>query len=333
MRIAVLGVTGLVGQKFVALLHKWYRDWVIAEVVASNSKYGQSYGDACIWQEPIGPMPEMVRDLPIRKIEEVQSDIVDSFLPSSAESMEAYCLSQGKVVFSNASTYRMHSSVPIIIPEVNSDHFQLLEEQPYPGKIITSPNCCVSGITLALAPLRKFSLDHVHIVTLQSASGAGYPGVPSLDLLANTVPHIVGEEEKILRETVKILGSSKQPLPCKLSVTVHRVPVAYGHTLSLHVTFSKDVDLDEILYSYQEKNKEFPNTYQLYDNPWSPQARKHLSHDDMRVHLGPITYGGDFRTIKMNVLIHNLVRGAAGTLLASMENYFFDYLKREMCLR
>ncbi|WP_100934097.1 aspartate-semialdehyde dehydrogenase [Candidatus Chlamydia corallus] len=333
MRIAVLGVTGLVGQKFVALLHKWYHDWVIAEVVASDSKYGQPYAAACIWQEPIGPMPQVIRTLPISKIEEVKSDVIVSFLPASAESMEAYCLSQGKIVFSNASTYRMHSSVPIIIPEINSDHFRLLEEQPYRGKIITSPNCCVSGIALALAPLRKFSIDHVHIVTLQSASGAGYPGVPSLDLLANTVPHIVGEEEKILRETLKILGDSKEPLSFKLSVTVHRVPVAYGHTLSLHVTFSQDVDLEEIVHCYQEKNKEFPNTYQLYDNPWYPQARKHLSHEDMRVHIGPITYGGDLRTIKMNVLIHNLVRGAAGTLLASMQNYFSNYLKRELCLR
>ncbi|SPN74153.1 Aspartate-semialdehyde dehydrogenase,aspartate-semialdehyde dehydrogenase,Aspartate-semialdehyde dehydrogenase,aspartate-semialdehyde dehydrogenase,Semialdehyde dehydrogenase, dimerisation domain [Chlamydia serpentis] len=333
MRIAVLGVTGLVGQKFVALLHHWHPDWVIAEVVASDSKYGQPYLAACVWQEPISPMPEAVRALHISKIEEVKSDVIVSCLPASAESMEAYFLSQGKIVFSNASAYRMHPWVPIIIPEINTRHFRLLEEQPYPGKMITSPNCCVSGIALALAPLRKFSLDHIHVVTLQSASGAGYPGVPSLDLLANTVPHIVGEEEKILRETQKILGDGKQPLSCKLSVTVHRVPVAYGHTLSLHVTFSQNVDPEEISHCYQEKNEEFPNTYQLYDNPWYPQARKHLSHDDMRVHIGPITYGGDLRTIKMNVLIHNLVRGAAGNLLANIQSYFSNYLKREMCLR
>ncbi|ANH78840.1 aspartate-semialdehyde dehydrogenase [Candidatus Chlamydia sanziniae] len=332
MQVAVLGATGLVGQKFMALLHKWY-DWTVAEIVASESKYRQLYGSVCLWQEPLGPMPKKVSSLLLRKVEELESPIVVSFLPTArAKLIEAYCLSQGKIIFSNTSAHRMYPWVPIIIPELNADHIQLIEKQPYPGKIITNPNCCVSGIALALAPLRVLCIDHVHIVTLQSGSGAGYPGVPSLDLLANTIPHIVGEEEKILRETQKILGTIQQPLNFKLSVSVHRVPVVYGHTLTLHVTFVQPIDLEEVLSCYQKKNEEFPDTYKLYNHPWDPQARKHLSHDDMGVHIGPITYGGDACTIKMNVLIHNLVRGAAGALLANMANYYQQYLGRKECL-
>ncbi|EPP36938.1 aspartate-semialdehyde dehydrogenase, partial [Chlamydia psittaci 84-8471/1] len=125
--------------------------------------------------------------------------------------------------------------------EVNPEHFQLVNKQPFPGRIITNSNCCVSGIALALAPLTELSIGHVHIVTLQSVSGAGYPGISSMDILGNTIPHIVKEEEKILRETLKILGSSEEPADFPITVTVHRVPVIYGHTLTLHVAFHNTV--------------------------------------------------------------------------------------------
>ncbi|AEB42008.1 aspartate-semialdehyde dehydrogenase [Chlamydia pecorum] len=321
MRVAILGATGLVGQKFIALLQKC-NNWEVGEVVASEAKYGHPYHTACVWQEPLTPLPQAIGSLVIQTVEELQADIVVSFLPEKhAEILEAYCLSKGKTVFSNASAYRMHPYVPILIPELNKEHILLIEQQPFPGRIITNSNCCVSGVALALAPLRDFGLDHIHIVTLQSASGAGYPGVPSTDLLSNTIPFIAGEEEKILRETKKILGTPTQPLCCKISVSVHRVPVVYGHMFSLHISFLQPVDLEEIAMCYEKKNLEFPGTYQLYKDPRFPQARHHLTHDDMRVHIGPITYGGDTRTIKMNVLVHNLVRGAAGAVLANMEWY------------
>ncbi|WP_348662908.1 aspartate-semialdehyde dehydrogenase [Chlamydia vaughanii] len=324
MRVAVLGATGLVGQKFIALLHKWF-PWDISEVVASETKCNQSYGSACAWQESLAPMPESVKHLPIRSIETIQSDIIVSFLPEKvAASLEAHCLSMGKLIFSNSAAYRMHPSVPIVIPEVNQNHLQLVNTQPFPGRIITNSNCCVSGIALALSPLKTFGIDHVNIVTLQSASGAGYPGVSSMDILGNTIPHIVGEEAKISRETLKILGEHNAPAEFSITVTVHRVPVVYGHTLTLHVTFLNSVNIEEILHCYHSKNQEFPGTYQLYDSPWHPQVRKDLTDDDMRVHIGPITYGGDSRTIKMNVLIHNLVRGAAGAVLANMNTYCFQ---------
>ncbi|WP_366223697.1 aspartate-semialdehyde dehydrogenase [Chlamydia buteonis] len=331
MRVAVLGATGLVGQKFVALLHKWF-PWHICEVVASETKCSQTYGSVCVWQESLGPMPASMRYVPVRRIEEVESDVVVSFLPEIvAESLESYCLSKGKLIFSNASAYRMHPAVPIVIPEVNPEHFQLVNKQPFPGRIITNSNCCVSGIALALAPLTELSIGHVHIVTLQSVSGAGYPGISSMDILGNTIPHIVKEEEKILRETLKILGSNEEPADFPITVTVHRVPVIYGHTLTLHVTFHNTVAIEDILHIYHRKNAEFPETYKLYDSPWHPQARKDLTDDDMRVHIGPVTYGGDSRTIKMNVLIHNLVRGAAGALLMNMQNYCFQNAGEYAC--
>ena len=322
MRIAVLGATGLVGQKLIALLQK-HKQWEIAELVASPQKYALRYESACLWQEPLMEMPESVRDLTIRSIEEIESDVVVSCLPASvAFSIETSCLSSGKIVFSNAGAYRMHKAVPILIPEVNSDHISLLKEQPFLGKIITNSNCCVSGIALALSPLLPFDIEHVHIVTLQSASGAGYPGVSSLDLIGNTVPYILGEEEKIHRETLKILGQPGSPADFSITASVHRVPVMYGHVISIHVMFAQDIDLEEICFCYEKD----PDTYVLYDSPWHPQVQKDLTHDDMRLHIGPISYGGNTKSIKMCVLLHNLVRGAAGSLIANM-NLFQDRMR------
>ncbi|EPP34740.1 aspartate-semialdehyde dehydrogenase [Chlamydia ibidis] len=331
MRVAVLGATGLVGQKFIALLYKHY-PWDIAELVASEEKRGLSYHSVCNWQEPLIPMPTCVGHIPIKLIEEVESDVIVSFLPCRvAREYEYYCLSRGKIVFSNSSAYRMHPQVPIIIPEVNLEHMRLVCEQPFPGRMITNSNCCVSGIALALDPLQVFGISNLHIVTLQSVSGAGYPGLSSMDIVANTVPYIPNEEEKIRLETLKILGEVNSPADIPISVSVHRVPVVYGHTLTLHITFTQAVDIRDILECYHVRNERFSSIYQLYDSPWHPQARKDLMDDDMRVHIGPLKYGGDNKTIKMNVLVHNLVRGAAGAVLRNMEFYFSQYFGECSC--
>ncbi|AHH23028.1 aspartate-semialdehyde dehydrogenase [Chlamydia muridarum] len=319
MRIAILGATGLVGQKLIALLQR-HKQWEIAELSASPKKHSLRYESACLWQEPLMAMPESVQDLTIRSIEEIESDIVVSCLPTSvAFSAETACLSSGKIVFSNSGAYRMHESVPILIPEVNSDHISLLDDQPFLGKIVTNSNCCVSGIALALRPLLPFDIEHVHVVTLQSASGAGYPGVSSLDLIGNTIPHILGEEEKIHQETLKILGSPSSPAEFSITASVHRVPVMYGHVISMHVMFAQEVSLEKIFCCYEK----YSDTYVLYDSPWHPQVQKDLLHDDMRLHIGPISHGGSAKTIKMCVLLHNLVRGAAGALISNM-NFLQD---------
>lgn len=322
MRIAVLGATGIVAQKFIALLKHKSCSWQISEVVASEHKRGQHYEHVCHWQEPLCTMPDEIKSLRICSNEQVSADIVVSFLPGAvAAQLEAFHIQQGKIVFSNASAYRMAPNVPILIPEINSDHLSLIWRQPYSGAIVTNSNCCVSGIALILAPLVVFGLEHVHIVTLQSISGAGYPGVSAMDIYGNTIPHIENEEKKIIQETLKILGSPDCPAKIPLSVSVHRVPVVYGHMFSMHIMFNEPVNIEDVYAAYYRKNKEFPGTYQFHNSPLSPQARKDLTHDDMRVHIGPIHFGADSRTIKMNVLIHNLVRGAAGALLANMQYY------------
>lgn len=318
MRVAVLGATGLVGQKFIALLER-EAFWKVTQVVASDEKVSKSYAEGCLWKEPLMPMPSSVRELFIESIEHIESDIVVSFLPSQiALELETYCLTRGKMVFSNTDAYRRHPQVPILIPEVNREHCALLDRQPFAGRIVTNSNCCVSGIALALAPLLGLGIRHVHVVTLQSASGAGYPGVPAMDLLGNTIPHIAGEEEKICWETLKILGTPYEPACFAVSATVHRVPVLYGHTLTLHITFSSELAIADVVDCYRKKNSVYPGTFMLHDSVWHPQVRMDLSHDDMRVHIGLISHGGENNTIKMNVLVHNLVRGAAGAVIANM---------------
>lgn len=322
MRIAVLGATGIVAQKFIALLKQKTSAYEIVEVVASESKQGQSYESMCCWQEPLCEMPDSVKRLRLCRNEDISSDVVVSLLPGQvATQLESFHLQQGRLVFSNASAYRMVENVPILIPEINADHIGLLKEQSFPGKIITNSNCCVAGIALALAPLISFGFHHIHIVTLQSISGAGYPGISAMDIYGNTIPYIANEEQKIVRETLKILGSTISPAKIPLSVSVHRVPVVYGHMFSIHIMFDHPVNIDDLYAEYHLKNQQFPNTYQLHHSQLSPQVKQDLTHDDMRVHIGPIQFGANAYTIKMNVLIHNLVRGAAGALLANMQYY------------
>ncbi len=318
MQVAVLGATGLVGQKFIALFCQQLQGCIVS-VSASDDKSGLLYHEGCQWQESL-PMPEEVAGISLQRIQDIEADYVVSFLPSSvAFAYETQLLAKGKVVFSNTSAYRMHPDVPILIPEVNRHHLSLLERQTFRGRIITNSNCCVSGLALVLDPLLTWGIEHVHVVTLQSASGAGYPGVPSLDLLGNTIPHIPNEERKICQETRKILNQTSDEL--HMSVSVHRVPVVFGHTLSLHITFSKPVCPEEVIWAFKQKNQQFPDTYVLYDSPCYPQARKCLTNEDMRVHVGPITQAGDMCTVKMNILVHNLVRGAAGAVLANIQAF------------
>lgn len=321
MHIAVLGATGIVGQKFLALSQR-VSAWEVTELVASDRKCGMTYEHACQWQEPLTAMPEHIRTLRLCHAEDVQADVIVSFLPEKvAMELETFYLQQGKTVFSNASAYRMDPTVPILIPEINAHHLTLLAQQPFPGTMITNSNCCVAGVALALHPLMSLGLESVHVVTLQSISGSGYPGISAMDICGNTLPWIEGEERKICQETVKILGTPFYHAPLTLTVSVHRVPVTYGHMLTIHGIFRDPISIDDVYDAYQEKNHAYPGTYVFYASPLHPQVRKDLSHDDMRVHVGPITFGANHRTIKMNVLIHNLVRGAAGAVLANMEYY------------
>jgi aspartate-semialdehyde dehydrogenase len=264
------------------------------------------------------PLPEEIAGMKLVGADNLKAEFVVSCLPSEvAELVEPRLAAQGKMVFSNASHFRMVSNVPLLVPEINADHLALLEEQDTDGKIITTPNCAAVGITLALAPLMSLGeILHVSIITLQSVSGAGYPGVPSLDILGNTIPHISGEAEKIAEETKKILSAL-------FSVTahVHRVPVMYGHTVTLHVIFKDEVKAEQAIAAYAQWNEKYPGLFLVHEKDGRPQATKDLRHDDMRAHIGQLRQGDRPNILGLVCLTHNLVRGAAGAVIANMEAY------------
>lgn len=320
--VAILGATGVVGQKAIALLSRNPR-FNIIELAASEQRTGQVFGEVCDWREPLIPLPEAVASMKISSMQSLQSNYIISCLPSEiAEIEEPKLAEQGKMIFSNASTFRMHREVPLLVPEINEAHLSLLNDQKSSGKIITNPNCSAVGITLALAPLMELGeIEHVSIVTLQSISGAGYPGVPSLDIIGNTIPHIAGEAEKITEETKRILGSAENPANFALTTHVHRVPVMYGHTVTLHVTFKNSIHPAQATESYKAWNDKYPELFVLHNKDARPQSTKDLRLDDMRVHIGNLRQGDKQNILGLVCLTHNLVRGAAGAVIANMESY------------
>ncbi|HWA41263.1 MAG TPA: aspartate-semialdehyde dehydrogenase, partial [Gemmatimonadales bacterium] len=242
--VSVLGATGVVGQRIVRRLLGHPR-FELVTVAASERSAGKRYGDALHWVEQ--ELPEEVLDLTVRRCapEEAFAPIVLSALDAeSARTIEPAFAKAGSLVVTNASAFRMEDDVPLLIPEINPDHLSLLdlqqERRGWEGGIIANPNCATAVIALALAPLhRRVPIRRVAVTTLQAASGAGHPGVPSLDLLGNIVPHIAGEEEKIRSEPRKILGAlvGHRVIAAGfgLSPQVTRVPVAHGHMASLAV--------------------------------------------------------------------------------------------------
>src|SRR5437868_8413235 len=242
--VGILGATGMVGQQFIALLadHPWFK---IAYLGASERSAGKAFKDAAAWRLP-NPLQDDVANRVVEAAAPGNAPkLVFSGLDSSvAGEIEAQFAQAGHIVVSNSRNYRMFDTVPLLIPEVNSDHLKLLECQQaahgWKGRIVTNPNCATIVLAMALAPLRQFGLQTTMITTLQAISGAGYPGVPSWDILGNIIPHIGGgEEEKIETETRKILGTlangSVTFHPVQLSATTTRVPVQNGHTGSIAV--------------------------------------------------------------------------------------------------
>ncbi|MEZ5980667.1 MAG: aspartate-semialdehyde dehydrogenase, partial [Planctomycetota bacterium] len=243
--VTVLGATGVVGQRFVRRLanHPWFR---VDHLAASERSAGQRYGEACAWRlggEPHGGLA----DLEVRACDPsaAPAPIVFSALDSGpAKEIEPAYARAGSLVFSNASAFRMAADVPLLVPEVNADHLDLVDVQrearDWSGAIVTNPNCTSTVLVMALAPLhRAFGVEKVFVATMQATSGAGYPGVPSLDILSNVVPHISGEEEKVETETQKMLGTLQMgrivPAAATVSAMCHRVPVIDGHTEAVSV--------------------------------------------------------------------------------------------------
>ncbi|GAC1695431.1 MAG: aspartate-semialdehyde dehydrogenase [Gemmatimonadaceae bacterium] len=336
-RVAVLGATGAVGQTFVRLLadHPWFQ---LAEVAASERSAGKRYADAARWIE--GVMPASVAPMPVRACSpaEVTADIVFSALDSSvAGEVERAFAEAGRVVLSNARNFRMEPDVPLVIPEVNPGHLHLLDRQKrdrgWSGAIVTNANCATITLAVALAPLHeRFRIRQLFVSTMQAVSGAGYPGVPSLDILGNVIPFIKDEEGKIESETCKILGvlEGETVRSAAIAVSAHanRVPVEHGHTVCLSVAFEERVTPEAALAclrswrgasaKYALPSSPVPPII-VRDEPDRPQPRRDVgSGGGMatvvgRVRSDPVL---DLRLVAMS---HNTIRGAAGASILNAE--------------
>jgi aspartate-semialdehyde dehydrogenase len=337
IRVGILGATGTVGQRFIQLLadHPWFE---VTAVAASDRSAGQRYADACHWLLPT-PIPNGVRDLVVNSIgPELDCQLVFSALPSKvAGPVEERFAQRGYVVCSNASFHRLDADVPLLIPEVNPDHTALINTQRrrrgWKGFIVTSANCSALPLSLALKPLQDaFGLRKLSVVTMQAVSGAGYPGVPAMDILGNVVPLIKGEEDKVEWESRKLLGklTGEQIVnaPVVISAQCNRVPVRDGHTACVSVEFERKPNVGEIIAAL-ENFQGPPEVAELPSTPAHPivvrrEADRPQPVLDRDVGKGMSVIVGRVRPcpvfdFKFVVLGHNTLRGAAGGSIHNAE--------------
>ncbi|MCC6793168.1 MAG: aspartate-semialdehyde dehydrogenase [Thermomicrobiales bacterium] len=334
--VAVLGATGSVGQRFVQLLanHPWFR---VAEVVASDRSTGKKYRDATDWRLDAF-MPDAAAELTLKDYsEELDSPVAFSALPGEvAGEIEQRLAKAGHAVLSNSSTHRMDPDVPLIIAEVNPDHARAIERQKanrgWAGYIVTNGNCSAIHLTLTLKPLQDaFGLDAVVLTTLQAVSGAGYPGVPSLDMIDNVVPFISTEEEKLAEEARKFLGvydGEFKMADVVISATCTRVPVRDGHTESAAIRFKQSATPQQVIEALQSFRGK-PQEMNLPSAPKRPiivrpENNRPQPALDRDVEQGMASVVGRVRVcpvmgIKYVLLGHNTVRGAAGASILNAE--------------
>lgn len=338
IEVTVLGATGVVGQRFVRRLarHPWFR---IRHLAASDRSAGKRYRDACAWRldgEPYGGLGDRV--LTAATPEAAPASVVFSALDTGpATEIEPAFAQAGSVVFSNASTFRMAEDVPLLVPEVNADHLRLVASQRarrgWRGAIITNPNCTATVLVLALAPLhRSFGVEAVMMTSMQAVSGAGYPGVPSLDILGNVIPFIAKEEAKVEAEIPKMLGrfagDRVDPLDCVVSAMCHRVPVLEGHSEAVSIRLAGNPSPDEVrqalaAFTAEPQDLELPSAPKrpilVYADETRPQVRLDVEKDGgMPVHVGRI-HRCPLLGVKLFALGHNTERGAAGASVLNAE--------------
>jgi aspartate-semialdehyde dehydrogenase len=332
--VGVLGATGMVGQQFVSRLacHPWFN---LTWLAASERSEGKTYKGVAPWRLSV-PIPAEHRDRVVESCTPGRGPrVVFSGLDASvAGDIEGAFAAAGHIVVSNARNFRMDPLVPLLIPEVNADHLEIVDEQRrakgWSGAVVTNPNCSTIVLAMALAPLRVFDIRTVVVSTMQAVSGAGYPGVPSLDILGNVVPYIGGEEEKMQTETLKILGGDggRSPHPAVVSAHTNRVPVLDGHTMTISVDLAarpSPVDVMQALRDFEGR----PQQLQLptaprpaivvMDEPNRPQPR--LDADlgrGMAVSVGRVRPCPVLQT-RLVALGHNTVRGAAGAAILNAE--------------
>lgn len=335
--VGVLGATGAVGQKFIKLLedHPWFE---VTEVAASERTSGKAYGDAVSWKQ-VTPVPKSVRPLEVRPCTpELKCRVVFSGLDASvAGQIEDDFSRAGYVVLSNSKNHRLDEDVPLVIPEVNHEHLGLIpiqrQRRKSTGYIVTNANCTTMFLAMALGPIHKaFRIEKVFMVSMQAVSGAGYPGVPSLDILGNVIPFISGEEEKVEIETQKILGTfngkSIDLADFPVSAHCNRVPVEDGHTESVSVKLARKTTAAEIAellrnYSGLPQQLHLPSApeqpFLVMEAPDRPQPRF-----DVNRSKGMATLVGRIRPcsifdFKFTLMGHNTVRGAAGASILNAE--------------
>lgn len=327
----------MVGQRFIQLLEN-HPQFSVSAVAASDRSQNKRYGDACAWRLQ-GEMPANVKALVVQPpVPDLDCDLVFSSLPGDiARETENSFAEAGYPVISNSSAFRMDEDVPLLIPEVNHEHLELIaaQRQRYSsgGFIVTNPNCSTIMVALALAPLHAaFGIEAAIVTTLQALSGAGYPGVASLDILDNVLPYIGGEEEKIEMETKKILGrlvgDKVTHAAMAVSAQCHRVNVADGHMAAIRIKLKRRAELDQLREALRSF-KSIPQELQLHSAPAAPivirdeadRPQPKLDRDagdGMSVTVGRIFPDSvfDYRFVTLS---HNTIRGAAGAAILNAE--------------
>ena len=338
-KVGILGATGMVGQRFIQLLnnHPWFE---ITWLAASDRSAGKTYAEACRWKLDT-PLPARIAAMTVSPntpegCDDLPQVIFAALDADIARELEPKFAAAGCAVISNSSAFRMAADVPLVVPEVNADHLALIERQSWRkdsgGYIVTNPNCCAIGLVLALKPLEeRFGIESLFVSTMQAVSGAGYPGVASLDILGNVVPFIKNEEEKLQEEVGKLLGRYSgdriEMLDAKLSAHCNRVAVEDGHTECVSIKFKTRATREEVLEAWSEfqplKPAHLPSAplhpVEFDGGVDRPQPRL----DRMRGN-GMASTVGRLRECplldwKFVVLSHNTIRGAAGAAVLNAE--------------
>ncbi|MGC9198464.1 MAG: aspartate-semialdehyde dehydrogenase [Acidobacteriaceae bacterium] len=352
--VGILGATGMVGQRFIQLLenHPWFN---ITWLAASDRSAGKTYAEACAWRLDT-PLPKRIATMvlqpntPSASGPDLPRILFSSVDTPIARELEPLFAAAGCAVISNSSAFRMAADVPLVVPEVNPEHLAMLEQQPTRrastgktesapsgGYIVTNPNCSAIGLVLPLAPLQaRFGIEKLFVSTMQAVSGAGYPGVPSLDILSNVIPYIKNEEEKLQEEVAKLLGSATasgfQPAPITVSAHCNRVAVLEGHTECVSIKLRKPATQEQILQAWQEfqplhgkglNGLHLPSA-PLFPVEYAPEDARPQPRLDLMRGNGMTTTVGRLRPCnlfdwKFTLFSHNTIRGAAGAAVLNAE--------------
>ena len=338
--IGILGATGMVGQRYIQLLenHPWFE---VVWIAASDRSSGKTYGEAAKWRLDT-PLPERIAKMTVAPAEPEGAPkvIFASVDAAFARELEPRFAAAGCAVVSNSSAFRMTPNVPLVIPEVNAEHLHLIEEQPSRklsgGYIVTNSNCSAMGLVIALKPIEeRFGIEQIVVTTMQAVSGAGYPGVASMDIVDNVVPYIGSEEEKMEAETLKLLGKlvghAVTPLAARISASCNRVPVVDGHTESVSIKLGnklgRPATREEILAAWAEvrplAGQGLPSAPEQ-PIEWAPQIDRPQPRLDRNRGHGMTVTVGRLRPCgvldwKFTLLSHNTIRGAAGATILNAE--------------